>query len=234
MKLLIDFLSRPAGEILTRTLAALGLIACSMGGAQANTIALSFTGGVGANTSVDATAGWGFSLTNPIALTDLGLWDAPNSSSATVGDGLVQSHLVTVWTSAGTQLAQVTIPAGSGAALTNGFRYIPLGSSILLPVGNYIIGGFFPGNGFDDFAIETSAVSTASGVTYTGSQFTHANGFPSPDNRTDRFFGPNFQFTNVTTVPDEGSTCVLLMLGVMSLIAVNFRKRWVMQSRCSY
>src|SRR4029453_16988516 len=71
---------------------------------RADTIALSFTGGSTALVNQSQTAGWGFSLSNPFLLTQLVLWDRFNN-------GLVESHVVTVWTSTGTEVAKATIPA---------------------------------------------------------------------------------------------------------------------------
>ena len=51
----------------------------------------------------DVTVGLAFTLTSPVLVTDLGLWDFNN-------DGLNASHVVTVWTSTGTKEAQGTIP----------------------------------------------------------------------------------------------------------------------------
>src|SRR5437868_12689422 len=93
---------------------------------RADTIALSFTGGLPALATQSQTAGWGFSLSNPILLTQLGLWDR-------FDNGLVESHVVTIWTSTGTELAQATIPAGTSATLTDDFRYVSLMNSIVLP-----------------------------------------------------------------------------------------------------
>src|SRR5436190_10249612 len=74
---------------------------------RATTIALSITGGIYSGNE-DTTSGWGFSLSSPILLTDVGVWDDQN-------DGLGSPHVVTVWTSTGTQLVQATVPDGASA-----------------------------------------------------------------------------------------------------------------------
>jgi hypothetical protein len=186
---------------------------------RADSIALSFTpsgmtffGGAGADT-----VGWGFSLSAPVVLTQLGVWDEN-------GDGLGQSHLVTVWNSTGTVIeAQITVPSGKAASITSGFRYVTLSTPILLSAGNYTIGTFLSAFGSDTASISASAISTASGVTYAGSRATAGNAFPSTDDFSlpNSYFGPNFQFTSPTSVPDTGSTFGLLFLSLIALIGAN-------------
>lgn len=198
--------------------------------ARADTIALSFTPSAQIGVPIiPLTFGWAFSLSSPVLLTQLGLWDGPaHTASGTVGDGLGQSHLVTVWTSTGTQLAQETIPAGTSATLTDGFRYVSLTAAVVLPAGNYTIGAFFPVAGvLEPVASQAFTVSTASGVTYIGSRREHGSGFPPGDISPvpNSWFGPNFQFTAPTTVPDAASTWMLLLLGVTATLGLNFLLR---------
>ena len=141
---------------------------------RADTIALSFTpsgqtffGGAGS-----ITVGWGFSLSSAVDVTQLGVWDEN-------GNGLAQSHMVTIWDSTGTAVAQVTIPSGTGAE-TNGFRYVSIGS-VSLTAGNYTIGALYGAFGSDTASISALAISTAPGVTYAGSRGTVGNAFPGSD-----------------------------------------------------
>ena len=123
---------------------------------RADTIALSFTEGSAGPAIQNLTFGYTFTLSSPVLVTQLGLWDQGN-------DGLNASHVVSIWTSTGTQEAQVTIPSGTGATLTNGFRYVSI-PSVLLPAGSYTIGGFYSRN-TDNFAYFASTITPASGVT---------------------------------------------------------------------
>ena len=206
-------------KILSRTTLFFGalivaLIACCPLEARAATIALSFTGGTtGENTTFDGTFGWAFTLSSPVLVTELGLWDLNN-------DGLNTSHVVTIWTSTGTQEAQGTIPSGTGATLTDGFRYVSI-APVLLPAGSYTIGGFYSASS-DVQAIGASTITTASGVTYDGSRSTAGFVFPAGDDFfvPNSYFGPNFQFTAPST-PDSGSTSVLLLLGVAATLGLN-------------
>jgi hypothetical protein len=198
------------------------LIACCPIQTRANTIALSFTshnineigGGAG------DTFGWSFSLSSAVSVTDLGVWDGSYLDFGNgTGDGLAESHLVTIWDSLGVQLAQATVPAGTGATLTNGFRYVTLGSSILLGPGNYVIGMFDP-TGADAVATEASGITTAAGVSYTGQRSVAGSAFPSGDSLgffSSGYLGPNFQFTASASVPDTGMTASLFGLSLTGL-----------------
>ncbi len=200
--------------IFVRSLFALALITCCPLQTRANTIAFSFAPGSYTTFTfgTDVTVGLAFTLTNPVLVTDLGLWDFNN-------DGLSTSHVVTVWTSIGTQEAQGTIPSGTGGTLTNGFRYISI-VPVILPAGNYTIGGFYS-SASDPVAIQSLAVA-ASGLTYNGTRNAAGFVFPVGDSfgRPLNYFGPNFQFTAPPT-PDSGSTWTLLLLGVDATFGLN-------------
>jgi hypothetical protein len=181
---------------------------------RADTIAVSFTGGSAAPASETVTAGWAFSVSTPIELTQLGLWDR-------FDNGLQEAHVVTIWTSTGTQLAQGTIPAGTGPTLTDGFRYVSLSNSIVLPAGDYTIGGLYNTGSADLFSISAATISPGSGLTYAGSRFAIGDAFPTGDagDNPMSYFGPNFQFTAVARTPDSGSTFLLLFGSAAAIIA---------------
>ena len=178
---------------------------------RANTIALSFTGGTAVGIGANVTAGWAFTLSSPVLVTELGLWDFGN-------DGFDTSHVVTIWTSTGTQEAQGTIPSGAGAILTNGFRYVSI-APVLLPAGSYTIGGFYSPTDSDQIVTSASTITTASGVIYDGSRIGLGFAFPPIDisGVPNSNFGPNFQFTTRTSVPDTGTTLSLFGLSLMGL-----------------
>src|SRR5437588_3894318 len=112
-------------KLLLSALAA-ALIAISPVQTWANTIALSFTTVTNPGGISPVTSGWSFSLTTAVTVTDLGVWDgaAGVTTETGGGDGLSDSHFVTIWTSTMVQVAQATVPAASGATLTDGFRYV--------------------------------------------------------------------------------------------------------------
>lgn len=201
--------------IFVRSLFTVALIACCPLHTRADTIALSFSdSGNFGFPLVDQTRGWAFTLSSPVLVTELGLWDRGN-------DGLGKSHVVTIWTGTGTQEIQGTIPSGTGATLTNGFRYVSI-APLLLPAGNYTIGGFYSPSP-DNIAFLASAIATASGVTYDGSRGGFGFAFPPGDisSLSDSYFGPNFQFSAPTSTPDSGSTWALLLLGMTGAFGLN-------------
>jgi hypothetical protein len=186
---------------------------------RADTIAFSFTNP--ANTFISGagvdTLGYAFTLSSPVHVTQLGFWDQGN-------DGLSGSHLVTIWTSTGTQKAQGTVLAGTGETLTNGFRYVSI-APVLLPAGSYTIGALFPAFVTDEAGVSASAIMPASGITYDGSRSGEGNAFPGTDEfqLPNSYFGPNFQFTTTTSVPDTGTTCSLFGLSLTGLAFLRRR-----------
>ncbi|MGZ5001700.1 MAG: hypothetical protein ACXWBM_00755 [Chthoniobacterales bacterium] len=194
---------------------------------RGDTTALSFTGGstttynflVAQGAGFPATVGWAFTLSSPVTLTALGLWD-PNG-----GSGFALSHQVTLWTSAGVQQAQTSIPAGTGATLTDGFRYASI-APLVLAAGSYTIAASYSTqSGGDAFIDQASSITTASGISYVGSRSLSGNGFPPTDFffRSNSYFGPNFQFTTTpSAVPEPASTGTLLLLSVMASFALKF------------
>ena len=162
---------------------------------RADTIALSFTGGAPWGNNNGPIVGWAFTLSSQVSVTQLGLFDFD-------GNGFDTSHIVAIWTSTGTLLVQVTIPSGTSGTLINGFRYVSI-APLLLPPGDYTIGGYYPfsATATETYATFANSITTASGVTYVGSRsefFPYAVfGFPSGDifSSDNAYFGPNFQFT---------------------------------------
>ena len=198
---------------LAPTLVTVALIAFCPLQTRADTIGLNSTISGVSFAHQNSTKGWAFTISSPVLVTQLGLWDQGNN-------GLNASHVVTIWTNTGTLIAQTTIPSGTGATLINGFRYVSI-TSVLLPAGSYTIGGFY-GRLDDRFAIHPSTITTASGVTYNGSRSRSGFAFPSGNffGNVNSYFGPNFQFTTVA-IPDSGSTWTLLLLGVTAAFGLN-------------
>ena len=211
---------KTGARILWTSLLAVFLITCCPIKTQADTVALSFTDAGGFAASPNYTFGWAFTLSNTVTLTELGVWDRS-------GTGLNDSHLVTLWTSTGTQAAQTTIPSGTSAPITDGFRYESI-TPVVLSAGSYTIGAFFTSSS-DTAATLCSTVTTAAGVTYDGSKATGGNGFPSFDSAGygNGYFGPNFQFT--TEAVPEPSTWAVGLLTAGLLLCSIWRRRagWV-------
>ncbi len=74
----------------------------------------------------DYTWGYGFLvLTNDIQVTALGFYDNG-------GDGLAASHAVGLYGIGGNQITNVTVPSGTAASFSNGYRYVTLSTPITL------------------------------------------------------------------------------------------------------
>jgi protein with PEP-CTERM/exosortase system signal len=135
---------------------------------------------------------------------------------------LTASHAVTIWTSTGTQLVQATIPAGTGATLIDGFRYVSI-APFTLAAGTYTSGGFYgiPSDG----VVTDNSITSASGVSYVGSRSGDGFTFPSGNlfGFDNSYFGPNFDFTTGVPTPDSGSTVSLLGCALLGLVALRHK-----------
>jgi protein with PEP-CTERM/exosortase system signal len=200
--------------VFVRLLFAVTLIACCPLQTRADMIALNYATSGTEFSSRNTTKGWAFTISSPVRVTQLGLWDQGNN-------GLNASHIVSIWTSTGTLMAQATIPSGAGATLIGGSRYVSI-TSVLLPVGSYTIGGFY-GRLDDRFAINPSTITTASGLTYNGSKSASGFGFPQGNffGNVNSYFGPNFQFATAVPTPDAGWTVSLLGFALLGLAALR-------------
>jgi hypothetical protein len=191
--------------------------------------AVSFTGSTSTtavNSCCPQSLGWEFTVSAPIQVTHLGVYDDDL-------DGLLFAHDVAIWSTAGSAalgsaLGTATVPSGTTAPLTAQFRYVALVTPFVLAPGSYIIGATWNGGSPDDYIAggALSAFTTAAGITFFEPR--HSGGFspftrpvgPSFSGINPGVFGPNFQFT---AVPEPG-TLTLTALGVAGL-AARFRRR---------
>lgn len=191
------------------------LIALLQAAANAGTIALTFTTSPTTFTAgFDATRGWQFTVTSPILVTELGMWDA-------TGTGLADAHTVGIWDSGSNLLGSLVIPSGTSAALDgpDKFRFVNLSIPFLLSPGTYRIGATFL-NGDPDLAAREVGPATASGITYVSPQFSPGPGFADPTNpsaNVQGIFGPNFEFV-AASVPEPGTwTMLLTAVGLLAI-----------------
>lgn len=201
-------------KILSFVLIILGLTSVSLG----SVTALSYTTNAGQGGSVGYTMGWGFTLTDSVAVTELGILDR-------YGNGLVDSHDIGIWSVSG-QTLQVseTIPSGTTAPLDLGFRYVTLDTPVILGPGNYRIGAFF--DSLDDayyyipvtnltVAPEISGISTG----YFNFGTYSSLHYPSFGPYNDYFLlGPNFK---MAAVPAPGAA----LLAAFGAGIVSWMKR---------
>ena len=166
--------------------------------------------------------GWQFSVTDPIEVTHLGLYDE-------FQNGFLQPHPIGIWDGDGVLLAEELISAGAVNPLIDNFRYVEIGgttagSIVLAPGQQYTIGFFsaqtLQGEGmvvFDGSHVINPVIDyVGAGVSDLTGQF--AMPTTIDPNGTHRF-GPNFQFT---IVPVPGS---LALIGVSVIAGVRRRRR---------
>jgi hypothetical protein len=179
------------------------------GHAIADTIALTdFSGGFLTTSGGDQLYGWFFDLSAPIDITALGVGDSG-------GAALAVSHDVGIFAvSDQTLLLSATVPAGSGATLLDGFRYVSATPAIL-PAGDYVIVMTMPDDNADLQSVGNASETTSAPVTYVDSAFDSGSSlaFPTePGLFAIGLFGPNFTYTTTAAIP-ETSTWAMMLLG---------------------
>jgi len=150
------------------------------------------------------------------------------------GDGLANSHVVTLWdNSTQTIVASATVPAGTAAPLVNGYRWTPLPSTLALNYGSYyVIGAHTDGvDNWGDLISNTSPDNGNSGqITWSdqyvqlgsGWEFTRAGRYDSegnypgePPNQSgsDAIYPVANLGFDIAVVPEPSSLCVLCLGG---------------------
>lgn len=179
------------------------------------------TGAVTGTTNL--TLGWDFVALTDMSVTHLGILDTGGMLG--LGDGLAESHQVGLWSSTGSLLASVIIPAGVGADEVGGFRFASIAPVSLFAGTSYVVGAHYltsaDGLGDDgingwEFTFDPSISSVDRRV-----NFTPGFGYPADVFSAVPAIGPNFMFTPVP-VP---AAVWLFGSGVLGLIGIARRKR---------
>jgi hypothetical protein len=116
---------------------------------------------VGGDPSFRGTIGYDMTLSQAKQVFRLGFWDD-------LADGLLSHHTVSVFDgSSGALLASGVVPAGTGALLEDGFRWVAIPAIVLSP-GRYVIGASMDGDpsSFDGVITDASSIATRLGVTF--------------------------------------------------------------------
>jgi hypothetical protein len=183
---------------------------------------LEIAGGAAFQTSQDITIGWAFSISDPLTVTALGIWDQ-------LGNGLVASHDVTLYTASGAALRSAIVDNSTSTAVTSphpsgDWRFTTIASLDLVP-GTYVIGATYADGLSEDLFRQDFfpsgaliSITALSGVTYEGARFAPGFGFPQFDASatTNHNFGPNL-LAEPTNVP-EPATIALVGLGLATLM----------------
>ena len=160
-----------------------------------------------------------------IVVTKLGYADLNYQDYTQSGDGLADSHDMGIWNDSGTLLASLTVPSGTSAALTNGFRYAELTNSLTLEANHtYILGGNTTGSENHDLYKLGGSFTTGTGVTILGRQQIAGSSLACPNESLlggDVWGSVNMQYS---TIP-EPSMLVLVITGLWGLVAYAWQKR---------
>jgi hypothetical protein len=186
------------GNALSRLAVLLVVLAAGLGGPASVVEATdtpAYVFGVGAGSSacgVGIVEGWEFHVNSDIVVTGLGVFD-----SNARGPGLVGTHEVRLFTSAGTVLAAATVPAGTAADFVGGSRFVPISAIALTTGSNYVLGAtycFSPTTNDDTVAFGDSSLMFNSAIAFVQGRrqpFVSSFVFPPPGSA---LFGPNLLF----------------------------------------
>jgi hypothetical protein len=160
------------------------------------------------------TVGFRFRVLQPISITSVGVFDHEEN-------GLINPHVVGLWTVDGSDLMSVTIPAGTTVPLIDRFRYQSIAPRTLPAGGEYIIAGSNFGQTSDHYLAHLGVLPGSSCVELFGSRemYTPAGGLQFPTVNSGHsmpsLFGANFRFMPVP----ERSSSVLIGVAVATLLA---------------
>jgi hypothetical protein len=169
-----------------------------------------------------------------VSINALGVWDQG-------GNGLVLSHDVGLWNSAGALVASATVPAGTSGVLDDAYRYVTLGSNVTLLAGQqYRVAALFQtvddpfndpwdpdgdGNPFGSPAVGDGVAVIAGGgvATVDGDYFAASGVLVEPVN-----FGGGtpgrWGAANARFVPEPTSIALGGMCGVLTLLRRKLKR----------
>lgn len=147
--------------------------------------------------------GWTFSLSGPISVSALGIYDMNN-------DGIGGHNVMIQRYSDAVVMASTTVN-GSGT-LSNGFRYVSI-PAVELVAGTYTVAAYYEEFDADYYLQYVSNPVTSSPVSYVGPYSS-----VSVYGATTGIFGPNFLFGPVSQAVPEPGTYLLVAAGGVALL----------------
>jgi hypothetical protein len=176
----------------------------------------SYSGGFESTGPADSNYGWTFTVgASSLSVSQLGLLDLGSS-------GFADAHKVGIWDSGGSLVTSVDFASGETGTLNNGFRYLPVSSSVTLQAGQtYSIGNWSSG-GSDNYLANTTA-TYSSDISFVGASITPGGGFSAPNEVHSALnygaYGANLEFTPVPEPQEYAMVC-----GVCLLAFAGWRK----------
>jgi hypothetical protein len=162
----------------------------------------------------DYTLGFEFQVITSLQVGGLGVYDYNK-------DGLSQADAVGLWTSSGTLLASVTVPAGTAAPLDNWFRWAPLASPLTLQPGTYVVGAR---QGSDFYGWDPVNLTMAPGTVYLQDRYVRSGGLDYPGSTENNAYGSGWFGGNVVVVPEPTTTVAGTAAGLFALLSLRNRR----------
>ncbi len=174
------------------------------------------------NNGFGYSVGFRFQATAASQVVSLGYFDS-------LGDGLVETHAVGLYSDSGTLLASTTVTNSS--SLTNLFRYQAVTPVSLVAGQFYRVAGT---SGFvDAYTFTPTTFSTDSRISFESDRYAFGNtlAFPTGTDHVTGYFGANFQLNN-PNAPSAVPAPAGLLLGLTGLPLVGIAG-WVRRRRAA-
>ena len=195
------------------------LLAASPSPLRAESVSLTWSGGIYPYSLYQQTIAWIFTANTSVDISALDWFD--RDGNETVG------HTVDLWDDSGNLLATACVGPGClGSTFSNQYWSTPV--DVLLAPGTYVIGGWedgVVGDVNDRFVDDFTDPVTPSNITYVSGIYEHSSSltFPTdPNNEISGIVGPNFE----DPIPSpEPSSLLLLGAGLLALMGFAYHHK---------